>query len=505
MSDCVPVVTPASLKTFQIVETSSRLVYKAPYGPTGSYVFMKLLNLSDLNERALEEILEDVENIRQIRSERLMKTVAVYRSPSMFGILTDWMQNGSLHSLIYQPKLYPELPLCVCVQILVDVAEGLNHLHSLTPPILHEALKPSNILLDAQYRAKISDFGQSRLRTLLPVPSDSDENCRVYLSPERLMGEVPTKADDSYSLGIIGWEIFSRQHPFQNMNDPLKMETYITRGHRPQPDMNTFLQSTDILPAQRGDLIQFVNLCWHQKNFMRPTMAECFSHLRNILHTFPKEKITCSINSLNKQKEQAELTSKNETKELNIRFLDFSASSNSKSRQRTMSVPDERQMPRSNGSRETKEHRSVSVPNTTSGQSFQAGRPLCPTSSQRPEADPCQKRALHSTTVSWINGGSSHVPGLFRSISCTETLIRNRESILRGMTPGCFNQLLDILRSSRVISKGDYEIINAKMTLMDRVRECLDTCCGKGEEASQAILRTLASSKFSYGDWRNST
>ncbi|MEE6528646.1 hypothetical protein FKM82_031236, partial [Ascaphus truei] len=100
-----------------------------------------------------------------------------------------------------QRDLYPLLPLCLCVRVLADSAEGMCHLHGLSPPVAHHALKPSNILLDRQCRAKIADFGYSQPRPLSSATLDNaDQECRVlvYQSPERLQGAGPSLQDDVF-------------------------------------------------------------------------------------------------------------------------------------------------------------------------------------------------------------------------------------------------------------------------------------------------------------------
>ena len=46
--------------------------------------------------------------------------------------------------------------------VVLDIAKGLDYLHSLDPPVIHGDIKPSNILLDPDFKAKIGDFGLAR-------------------------------------------------------------------------------------------------------------------------------------------------------------------------------------------------------------------------------------------------------------------------------------------------------------------------------------------------------
>ncbi|KAM8945940.1 receptor-interacting serine/threonine-protein kinase 2-like [Pelodytes ibericus] len=517
MSNNSPEVRHLNMRTCQIVQTSSGLVFRVTYGANYCYGFVKHFPSSGLNEREHQRILEEVKFLRQINSERLAHVIAVYQMDSTFGILSDWMANGSLHSLLYQRDLYPTLPFCVRVRILADVTEGLCHLHSLSPPVIHEALKPCNILLDGKYRAKVSDFGLGPLRTLASISADdSDQKNRVYLSPERLQGAGPSTEDDIYSFGIICWETFSMQPPFHASDNgyPLKLETYITRGFRPQPDMDTMLKTTNMSPTQCSGLVELVNCCWHRDPRRRPSIAMCCTHLQRIQQTFPSDDMDRSVQYLLSEKVKAEKTTQNPPQECDIRFLSFSCSmSNSRPQQRNraQSTPHEKQAETT----ESRGQRSASMPCTSTGNSSPTQSSISPAANHMIGICPRQESARQPSPVNWKNGCSNHMPrleglrspsycpstpswspGLVKSRNFAKMLLANRERILQWLTEGRLNQLLDIMRSSQVFSRDDYENINGNSTLTGRARKCLDICYEKGEEASRVVLATLNSSHF---------
>ncbi|NWX88852.1 RIPK2 kinase, partial [Nothoprocta ornata] len=202
---------------------------------------------------------------------RLLPFLGVYQHCGLVGTVTEWMNNGSLHSLIHEHELYPELPPALLLRILWDVAEGLCCLHSLQPALCHGSLKPSNVLLDAQYRAKISDYGLAYWKTeqqRSDLQNCNHRNCRdfVYLSPETLQGGFPLQEGDIYSFGILCWESLSRQKPFEGQKTLLEVLTKICSGLRPGISAK-FIPSN--LP-QRNRLLQLIALCWHQEPDYRP-------------------------------------------------------------------------------------------------------------------------------------------------------------------------------------------------------------------------------------------
>ncbi|XP_063801431.1 receptor-interacting serine/threonine-protein kinase 2-like isoform X2 [Pseudophryne corroboree] len=335
----LPVIRQKDLKTYQIVATSTEHVYKSTYELTGRCVFIKLLSLADRTERQRKEILREVEFIGRIKSEHLTETLGIYRTSNTIGIVTEWMSNLSLHSLIYQRDLYPELPLSICIRLLADVAEGLCFLHNLNPPVRHQRLKPCNVLLDAQYRAKLSDFWLSEQQKVSVSQNKDDNASLVYLSPQRLQRQRPTKEDDIYSFGMLLYESLSRQRPFLE-NNPLKLETEIIRGIRPQPHIDVILKATDLPHTQRTNLNQLINVCWHQNPNRRPSAAECLSRLRSVQQTFSSAETERDVHALWLEKERATQHSQTCEVEYNIIYLDEGWTTNS-NRSRTQSAPEE--------------------------------------------------------------------------------------------------------------------------------------------------------------------
>lgn len=69
------------------------------------------------------------------------------------GLVMEFMENGSLSSL---RDRVPSVPWALRLRILHQVALGMNFLHSLSPPLLHLDLKPSNVLLDGELHVRVS-------------------------------------------------------------------------------------------------------------------------------------------------------------------------------------------------------------------------------------------------------------------------------------------------------------------------------------------------------------
>ncbi|CAA3027608.1 leucine-rich repeat receptor-like serine threonine- kinase At2g24130 [Olea europaea subsp. europaea] len=139
------------------------------------------------------------------------------------------MPNGSLENHLYPShELKCRLDLVQLVSICSDVAEGMAYLHHYSPmKVVHCDLKPSNILLDDDMTALVTDFGISRLVKV------ADENVSIndsatysfgstdgllcgsvgYIAPEYGMGKHASPQGDVYSFGVLLLEIVAGRRP----------------------------------------------------------------------------------------------------------------------------------------------------------------------------------------------------------------------------------------------------------------------------------------------------
>ncbi|KAK9178284.1 hypothetical protein WN943_027474 [Citrus x changshan-huyou] len=154
---------------------------------------------------ALKSFEVECEVIKNIRHRNLIKVISSCSNDDFKALVLEYMSNGSLgdwlHSSNYVLNIFQRL------NIMVDVASALEYLHfDHSTPIIHCDLKPSNVLLDENMVAHLSDFGIAKL-----LSGEDEYVMRTktlatigYMAPEYgIEGEVSTKSD-VYSYGIIG-------------------------------------------------------------------------------------------------------------------------------------------------------------------------------------------------------------------------------------------------------------------------------------------------------------
>ena len=110
-----------------------------------------------------------------------------------------------------------QLPQEISYSILHDVALGLYHLHSQTPPIIHRDLTANNILLASNMTAKISDLGVAKILNLTPLQRSrmtQTPGTPVYMPPEVMIANPKYNTSvDEFSYGILMIHVFSGKWP----------------------------------------------------------------------------------------------------------------------------------------------------------------------------------------------------------------------------------------------------------------------------------------------------
>jgi serine/threonine protein kinase len=111
------------------------------------------------------------------------------------------------------------LPWHTRMQVAVGAAKGIEYLHEVAnPPVIYRDLKASNILLDEDFNAKLSDFGLAKLG---PIGDQSHVSTRVmgtygYCAPEYAMTGKLTKMSDIYSFGVVLLELITGRRAIDN-------------------------------------------------------------------------------------------------------------------------------------------------------------------------------------------------------------------------------------------------------------------------------------------------
>ncbi|EER95467.1 serine/threonine-protein kinase EDR1 [Sorghum bicolor] len=242
-------------------------VYRADWN--GTEVAVKKFLDQDFYGDALDEFRSEVRIMRRLRHPNIVLFMGAVTRPPNLSIVSEYLPRGSLYKILHRPNCLIDEKRRI--KMALDVAKGMNCLHTSVPTIVHRDLKSPNLLVDNNWNVKVCDFGLSRLKHSTFLSSKSTAGTPEWMAPEVLRNEQSNEKCDVYSFGVILWELATLRMPWSGMN-PMQVVGAVGFQDR----------RLDI-PKEVDPLVaRIIFECWQKDPNLRPSFAQLTSALKTV-------------------------------------------------------------------------------------------------------------------------------------------------------------------------------------------------------------------------------
>lgn len=286
----------------------------------GTEVAIKMLPAHQLGNFGIEDLLQEAAIMKTLRHPNVLQYLGACTQPPNVCIITEFMPLGSIYRLIHNEQI--PFPWIRIKNFCIDATRGLSYLHNFKPPIIHRDLKSHNLLVDRSWRVKVCDFGLSRIVDVQKTMTACGTPC--WTAPEVMRRQYYTVKADVYSLGIVFWELLTREDPYTGMDAFNVVLSVGTKGLRPT-----------IPPSCPPSFATLIEECWSEDPDARPPVDEILDRLEvmrfpttpgpsmmgmsprtvsfvNSIQASPKEEISVQVPLLNNKYAERFSSSKSE-------------------------------------------------------------------------------------------------------------------------------------------------------------------------------------------------
>ena len=197
----------------KIGEGGMAIVYKARCHLLNRYVAVKVLRPEfAIDESFVKKFKREAQAAASLSHPNVVNIYDVGQEGSTYYIVMEYIEGKTLKDIIKEQK--GPLPVKFAVEIARQVCKALEHAHK--NGIVHQDVKPHNILIKPDGTVKVTDFGIARAASSFTMTySNNIMGTAYYFSPEQAKGMVTDEKSDIYSLGIVLYEMVTGKVPFE--------------------------------------------------------------------------------------------------------------------------------------------------------------------------------------------------------------------------------------------------------------------------------------------------
>ncbi|KAK9726516.1 hypothetical protein RND81_05G220800 [Saponaria officinalis] len=275
-------------------------VYKGQLS-TGQTVAVKQLDRN--GTQGNKEFLTEVLMLSLLHHPNLVNLIGYCTDGDQRLLVYEFMLLGSLEGHLFDiPSEQRPLDWYTRMKIALDAAKGLEYLHDkANPSVIYGDMKSSNILLETDFNAKLSDFGLAKLSPTGEKKHASTRGMGTYgyCAPEYQRTSQLTAKSDVYSFGVVllelitGRKAIDTRKPTQEQNLVTWATPYFRDPSR-HPELADPLLHGEFQPKGLNQAVAIASMCLQEEETVRPVMCDVVSAL-SYLTSVPTEGSTSPL------------------------------------------------------------------------------------------------------------------------------------------------------------------------------------------------------------------
>ncbi|KAJ0540957.1 putative protein kinase RLK-Pelle-CrRLK1L-1 family [Helianthus annuus] len=264
-------------------------VYKGCVHTDKTSQVVAVKRLDSMSNQGVPEFRAEIEMLSKLRHRHLVSLIGFCDDNKEMILVYEYMPHGTLYDHLHKDRT--PLSWVQRVKIAMGAARGLDYLHTGTlHGVIHRDVKSSNILLDENWEAMISDFGLSKIGSTNQLVSYVDASVKGtfgYLDPEYFYTNKLTRKTDVYAFGVVLFELLSGRLPVdeRNVEEEYSLVRWAQKCVR-ERKIDQMVDSNIKGTISTKCLRRFTKIayrCVHGAPKERPTMTEVVASLQALL------------------------------------------------------------------------------------------------------------------------------------------------------------------------------------------------------------------------------
>ncbi|CAH1238993.1 MAP3K20 [Branchiostoma lanceolatum] len=257
------------MATFVEIDFNDLEFYERCGGGSYGSVYRALWKSAKL-EVAVKRLLvleKEVEVLSSLRHRNVVQFYGAVTKEPNYCLVTEYAAQGSLYAYLASTELGFERTITWAR----DIALGINYLHNEAPfTVIHRDLKSKNVVISSDMTVKLCDFGASRFMS--STTKMSFVGTIPWMAPEVIQGLPVSEACDTYSFGVVVWELLTGEVPFKGVEGFQVAWLVVERNER-----------LTIPSSSPPKLAALMNHCWETDPKKRPTVREILAVLEGMM------------------------------------------------------------------------------------------------------------------------------------------------------------------------------------------------------------------------------